>query len=144
MHITAQKKGGNKMLKIFKQILEFAGTRKELLKKSLFFTFVGGIFAALQFVALYFVLMEVLKGNRSFMNVWPVIVVMAVSIAGRAVTGYISTMQQIETGYGMVSERRIHIGDRIRYIPMGYFDENSVSQRLWEILKISLQGYCLV
>lgn len=114
------------MLKIFKQILEFAGTRKELLKKSLFFTFVGGIFAALQFVALYFVLMEVLKGNRSFMNVWPVIVVMAVSIAGRAVTGYISTMQQIETGYGMVSERRIHIGDRIRYIPMGYFDENSV------------------
>ena len=26
----------------------------------------------------------------------------------------------------MVSERRIHIGDRIRYIPMGYFDENSV------------------
>lgn len=114
------------MLKIFKQILEFAGTRKELLKKSLLFTFVGGIFAALQFVALYFVLMEVLKGNRSFMNVWPVIVVMAVSIVGRAVTGYISTMQQIETGYGMVSERRIHIGDRIRYIPMGYFDKNSV------------------
>lgn len=70
------------MLKIFKQILEFAGTRKELLKKSLLFTFVGGIFAALQFVALYFVLMEVLKGNRSFMNVWPVIVVMAVSIVG--------------------------------------------------------------
>ena len=114
------------MLKIFKQILEFAGTRKGLLKKSLLFTFVGGIFAALQFAALYFVLMEVLKGNRSFMNVWPVIVVMAVSIAGRAVTGYISTMQQIETGYGMVSERRIHIGNRIRYIPMGYFDENSV------------------
>ena len=103
------------MLKIFKQILEFAGTRKELLKKSLFFTFVGGIFAALQFVALYFVLMEVLKGNRSFMNVWPVIVVMAVSIMSRAVTGYISPMQQIKTRYGMVSERHIHISNRIRY-----------------------------
>ena len=114
------------MLKIFKQILEFAGTRKSLLKKSLLFTFVGGIFAALQFVALYFVLMEALKGNRSLMNVWPVIAVMIVSIVGRAVTGYISTMQQIETGYRMVSERRIHIGDRIRYIPMGYFNENSV------------------
>ena len=49
------------------------------------------------------------------MNVWPVIVVMAVSIVSRAVTGYISPMQQIETRYGMVSERHIHIGNRIRY-----------------------------
>ncbi len=49
------------------------------------------------------------------MNVWPVIVVMAVSIMSRAVTGYISPMQQIKTRYGMVSERHIHISNRIRY-----------------------------
>ena len=35
-------------------------------------------------------------------------------------------MKQTETGYCMVAEKRIHIGDRLRYIPMGYFNKNSI------------------
>lgn len=35
-------------------------------------------------------------------------------------------MEQTETGYCMVAEKRIHIGDRLRYIPMGYFNKNSI------------------
>ena len=35
-------------------------------------------------------------------------------------------MRKAETGYFMVAEKRIHIGDRLRYIPMGYFNDNSL------------------
>ena len=51
---------------------------------------------------------------------------MAVSLIGRIITTYFSTMEQTETGYCMVAEKRIHIGDRLRYIPMGYFNKNSI------------------
>ena len=38
----------------------------------------------------------------------------------------INTFQeQTETGYCMVAEKRIHIGDRLRYIPMGQFIINN-------------------
>ncbi len=42
--------------------------------------------------------------------------IMAVSLVGRIITTYFSTMEQTETSYCMVAEKRIHIGDRLRYI----------------------------
>ena len=43
------------MLGTLKKIFAFAGNRKGLLKKSLFFSFLNGIFASFQFGALYFI-----------------------------------------------------------------------------------------
>lgn len=43
------------MLGTLKKIFAFAGNRKGLLKKSLFFSLLNGIFASLQFGALYFI-----------------------------------------------------------------------------------------
>ena len=51
---------------------------------------------------------------------------MLVSVAGRTACSYWSTNAETETGYFMVAEKRIHIGDRLRYIPMGYFNDNSL------------------
>ena len=60
------------------------------------------------------------------LSIWPVIGVMLVSVAGRTACSYWSTNAETETGYFMVAEKRIHIGDRLRYIPMGYFNDNSL------------------
>jgi len=64
--------------------------------------------------------------NRDGKFIWLSLGIMAVSLIGRIITTYFSTMEQTETGYCMVSEKRIHIGDRLRYIPMGYFNKNSI------------------
>ncbi len=34
--------------------------------------------------------------------------------------------EQTVVGYGMVADKRISIGDRLRYIPMGYFNKNNI------------------
>lgn len=86
--------------------------------------FLGAVFTAFQFWALMLTL-EILVAGAS-LSIWPVIGVMLVSVAGRTACSYWSTNAETETGYFMVAEKRIHIGDRLRYIPMGYFNDNSL------------------
>ena len=112
------------MFSVLKKISDFAGTRRGLLKKTMAVAFLGAVFAALQFAALMLTL-DILVGGAD-LRIWPVIGVMVVSVVGRAACSYWSTNAETETGYFMVAEKRIHIGDRLRYIPMGYFNDNSL------------------
>ena len=109
-----------------KKIIAFAGSKEGLLKKSLLFAFLSGLFAALQFAALFIVVEALVSDNRDRRFIWISLGIMAVSLVGRIITTYFSTMEQTETGYCMVAEKRIHIGDRLRYIPMGYINKNSI------------------
>ena len=86
--------------------------------------FLGAVFSAFQFAALMLTL-DILVGGQP-VSVWPVILIMIVSMAGRTVCSYRSVNAETETGYFMVAEKRVHIGDRLRYIPLGYFNENSL------------------
>lgn len=108
------------------KIIAFAGSKEGLLKKSLLFAFLSGLFAALQFAALFIVVEALVSDNRDRRFIWISLGIMAVSLVGRIITTYFSTMEQTETGYCMVAEKRIHIGNRLRYIPMGYFNKNSI------------------
>ena len=109
-----------------KKIFAFAGSKKGLLKKSLLFSFLSGLFSAMQFAALFVVIGALVSDNRDGKFICISLGIMAVSLIGRIITTYFSTMEQTETGYCMVAEKRIHIGDRLRYIPMGYFNKNSI------------------
>ena len=109
-----------------KKIIAFAGSKEGLLKKSLLFALLSGLFAALQFAALFIVVEALVSDNRDSRFIWISLGIMAVSLVGRIITTYFATMEQTETGYCMVAEKRIHIGDRLRYIPMGYFNKNSI------------------
>ena len=109
-----------------KKIFAFAGSKKRILKKSLLFAFLSGLFSAMQFAALFVVIGALVSDNRDGKFICISLGIMAISLIGRIITTYFSTMEQTETGYCMVAEKRIHIGDRLRYIPMGYFNKNSI------------------
>ena len=75
---------------------------------------------------LFVVIGALVSDNRDGSIVWISLGIMSVSRIGRIITTYFSTMEQTETGYCMVAEKRIHSGERLRYIPMGYFNKNSI------------------
>ena len=114
------------MFGAFKKIADFSDKRRKLMRKSIVISFIGALFSALQFCALFVVLNAVLTANRDWKTAWIAFAVMLVSIAGRGASSYFSDMEQTETGYFMVADKRIHIGDCLRYIPMGYFNRNSL------------------
>lgn len=114
------------MLGTLKKIFAFAGKRKGLLIKSLVVSFLNGIFASLQFAALYFIIDALVSNDHSLTSVWLSLGMMVLSVAGRIFASYFSMNEQTVVGYGMVADKRISIGDRLRYIPMGYFNKNNI------------------
>lgn len=116
------------MIETLKKIYAFAGHRQKLLKKSLFFAFLGGLFAAMQFAALFIAIRTLTTGKSDMRAVWLTLALMVLSVLGRIVTSVFSMNQQTVVGYGMVADQRISIGDRLRYIPMGYFSHNTIGR----------------
>lgn len=112
------------MFGILKKIGKFAGSRQKLLIQSMLVAFLGAVFSALQFMALLMTLDMIAAGVMG--NIGPIVGIMAVSVIGKTICSYCSTNMETETGYFMVAEKRVRIGDRLRYIPMGYFNDNSL------------------
>lgn len=113
------------MFNVFRKIFDFAGSRRTLLTRSIVLTIIGALFSALQFGALIVAIDAVVSGELGN-ALWTSAIIMVVSVAGKALMSYFSTIAYTETGYGMVAEKRVHIGDRLRYIPLGYFNQNSL------------------
>ena len=113
------------MFGIIKKIFGFSGTKKKVLTRAIIIAFIGAVFTALQFGALMYAIDAVLN-SRNDVNIWIILGIMVVSVIGRMFCFYFSSNAETEAGYFMVAEKRIHIGDRLRYIPMGYFNDNSL------------------
>lgn len=114
------------MINILRKIFAFAGKRGKNLTRSIILSFIGALFSALQFFALMVVLTAVIDGDTSMTAMWITLGIMLLSILGKAATVYFSNNSETETGFFMVADKRIYIGDRLRYIPMGYFNKNSL------------------
>ena len=112
------------MFGIIKKIFRFSGTKRNVLTRAIVVAFIGAVFKALQFGALLY-MAEALLGCTT-MNLGVVLGIMVVSVIGRMICFYFSANDETDAGYFMVAEKRIHIGDRLRYIPMGYFNDNSL------------------
>ena len=112
------------MFGILKKIYGFSSQRQKLLKKSIAVALLGAVFSAVQFGALMLTLDILLAGADC--GIWPVLGLLSASAAGKVLCFYHSTNLETETGYHMVADKRVQIGDRLRYIPMGYFNENSL------------------
>lgn len=114
------------MLGTLKKIYQFAGDHQGQLKKSLFFSLLNGMFAALQIPALFFAIRAIGSESKDVRTVWICFGIMIISVLGRIIMSVIYMNARTEVGYGMVSDKRISIGDRLRYIPMGYFNKNNI------------------
>lgn len=112
------------MIRILKEIITFSGKKKKLFTKAMIVSFIGAVFGALQFLALMMTLDIIVGGKEA--HILPVFAVMLISMLGRQACFYYATNAETETGYFMAAEKRVHIGDRLRYIPMGFFNDNSL------------------
>lgn len=60
--------------------------------------------------------------------IWQSLLVMLISVIGATVTKKSMTMLQTEGGYRTCANKRIEIAEHLRYLPMGYFNKNSLGE----------------
>ena len=114
------------MFNTFKKFFNYAGEQKGKLKKGIAFAVLHSIFEAFQLLALAAVLKALTEGNMTLATAWVSFGVMLLSIAGTIITGHVSRMSEIDGSFLMCADKRIKIGDRMKYMPMGYFNSHSL------------------
>lgn len=115
------------MIQIFRRFFDFCGeTNKRKFTKSIFLGVLKALFEALKIPAIAVTLQGVLSGNLTAHHILLSLGIMLFSIAGNAFANYRSTMLQCEAGYGTCADKRIEIAEHLKYLPMGYFNQNSL------------------
>ena len=114
------------MFDAYRRFFAFAGKQAGTWKKGLVFEFLRSIFEAFQFIALLIVLRALVEQNVTVATAWVAFGTMAVSVAGAALFWYLAHNSEGQANYRMCGDKRIHIGERMKYMPMGYFNSQSL------------------
>ena len=87
---------------------------------------VDAIFGAMKIPAAFFAISAAVDKEISSATFAAVIGLMLVSTLGKMVVNRFSQMLQTEAGYNTCAGKRIEIGEHLRYLPMGYFNDTSL------------------
>ena len=115
------------MLTALRKIYDFAGNWQGVLKKSVAFSLLHSIFDMFQIAALFLILIGLTEGMTLQIIVFTLLLLI-IGILGKIYCSYISDFSQTKVGYYMCAEKRIHVGDRMKYMPMGYFNDHSLGR----------------
>ena len=115
------------MLKILRKFFDFCGgENRRKFYLSIFFGVLMALFEALKIPAIVLMLDAVIGGNVTTAVIWQCLGICLVSIIGGFIVKYYNTIIQCEAGYGTAAGKRIEIAEHLRYLPMGYFNNNSM------------------
>ncbi|MDO5294263.1 MAG: ABC transporter ATP-binding protein [bacterium] len=114
------------MIKIFKKIWDFAGEEQKYIKRSIVMAFLNAVFHMFQIGAIFLTIQALVTGNKEVKTIGYVVTLMAVSILGKVITNAYSQLDQTHAGYYMAANKRIFIGNKMKQIPMGFFNQSSL------------------
>lgn len=125
------------MLTVFKKIWNFSEKEQGNIRKSLIVGFLHAIFNALQFSAIYYMLLSIFEKNVGYRTIFITVGILLLSLIGKIITQNSSQMAQTHAGYFMSADKRIEIGEKMKRVPMGFFSRFSLG-RLTTIATSSL------
>ena len=116
------------MVEAFRKIWRFAGNETKNINRSVAVSFLNALLQMTQVGAIYCVVRALTGGERSGRIALIALALELISIFGGAVASGFSKMLQTHAGYFMAADRRVAIADRLKSVPMGFFNANSLGQ----------------
>ncbi|MDO4620351.1 MAG: ABC transporter ATP-binding protein [Lachnospiraceae bacterium] len=128
------------MLKIMKEFFDFCGeeNRKKFFD-SIMLSVIQAIFGALRIPAIAILLNAALSGHVTTREILLSFTVMVISVIGIGIVKGKASILQTEGGYGACAEKRIEIAKHMRFLPMGYFNQNSIGS-ITSVTTNTMQG----
>lgn len=83
---------------------------------------------AFRIPAIGLIVMAIIHDTVSMQTVWLSLEIMLLSVILNILISLKITMLQTEAGYHTCTHKRIEIAEHMRYLPMGYFNQNSLGQ----------------
>ena len=115
------------MLKIFQKFFNFCGKEnKRKFYRSLIDGVILAFMEALKIPAIMLILQGGMNDTITPALIWKCFGILVFSIVIGSVVKYRATILQCEAGYSTAAGKRIEIAEHMRYLPMGYFNKNSL------------------
>ena len=141
------------MFKSMKRIIRWAGKYKGRLYLGSVCSFFSSLSTAIPTMAAAFALDKAIQAywtNTAIDTVliWQMLGIIIGSIALNFLLSYLRAVLQESIGYEVAAGQRIHLGDVLKRVPLGYFSQNSVGDILagvtTELSTLELQGMKMV
>jgi ATP-binding cassette subfamily B protein len=116
------------MLEAIRKIIDFSGTEKNRIYRAIVLSFFKSIFSMFRISAIYFIILAFEEGDRSMKPAWTALVLLGISILGQFILKMAADLQGVHAGYYMSAYKRLDIAERLKKVPMGYFDDNNLDQ----------------
>ncbi|MCR5353980.1 MAG: ABC transporter ATP-binding protein/permease [Lachnospiraceae bacterium] len=115
------------MLDMLRKFFDFCSPQdRAKFYKSVLLGVLDAIFGAMKIPAAFFAINAVIVGEVDTNTFVVVMMFMLISTVGKMVVNRFSQMLQTEAGYNTCAGKRIEIGEHLRYLPMGYFNDTSL------------------
>ena len=117
------------MIRTLKRFFAFCTEEnRKKFERSLMLGVILAMMQALKFPAIYLVIQGFLTNTITNATIWTGFFILLCSCGIGAAARARSAMLQCEAGYGECADKRINIAEHLRYLPMGYFNENSLGE----------------
>lgn len=117
------------MIRTLKKFFAFSGEEnRKLFISSIWLGVLSAFCTALRIPAAYIVIQALLRDHVTMATLWGSLAVVVVSVAGTTLINMKSTMLQTRGGYRACADKRIEIAEHLRYLPMGWFNDNSLGE----------------
>ena len=115
------------MIKMLRMFFGFCSKkRKRQFYLAIVLTIIMGICEASKLPAIWWLFKNIFEGTFGISTIWQSLLIMVIPLIISCICRYASTMLQCDGGYGSTCEKRIEIAEHLRYVPMGYFNTNSL------------------
>lgn len=117
------------MIQTLKKFFAFSGEEnRKLFVASIWLGVLSAFCTALRIPAAYIVIQALLRDHVTMTTLWGSLAVVVVSVVGSTLINMKSTMLQTRGGYRACADKRIEIAEHLRYLPMGWFNDNSLGE----------------
>ena len=117
------------MIKVIRKFFAFCGEEnRHKFITSIWLSVLQAVFEALKIPAIAAMVRALVRGNVETKDILLSLGIMLVSIIGSGLIKAKATMLQTEGGYDTCAKKRVEIAEHMRYLPMGYFNDNSLGQ----------------
>ena len=127
------------MIGIFSKIWDFSKDRHASLVKALVFSFIRSVFGITQILAIILTINVLMGEADAKSGVIKIIILTVICIAGNFITSYVEQTSTLETGFFMIGDKRVEVGNLLRRVPLGFFNQSS-SGRITATLTSTLTG----
>ena len=117
------------MLKVIRKFFAFCGeeNRRKFIT-SIKLNVIQALFEALKIPAIAVMIRALMNGTVDTKDILLSLGIMLISITGSGLLKSKAVMLQTEGGYDTCAKKRVEIAEHLRYLPMGYFNANSLGQ----------------